>query len=608
MNTLQRYCHYFTILIFSSSCATLGISSPTSDSEIIAIAPRSKVEATGQKWVVSTQGRHTTEIAHQILKSGGNLMDAAIAASLAISVERPHSTGIGGGGFLIYHEAKSGKNFVYDFRERAPLTASKNMYLNAKGDVIPDQSSEGALSIGTPGLIKGLIEIHKKHGTKKWADLVIPAANLAKNGFEIYPNLALAIADSQDTLKRFPSSAEIFLNHDSTIANSAVWSPKKLNERLIQTDLANTLMVLSENPMDFYQGQIAKKIIASVQSEKGILSQKDLLQYTVRQRTALKAKWLGYDIVSMPPPSSGGLHVIQILKLLEKVPLTEENFGFLKPNTLHWLASSMQIAYADRAVHLGDPDFVTVPQKGLIHPTYLDQRRSEILKNRARTKNEVSAGPADEFEEEANTTHFSIMDQEGNVVVSTQTINGWFGSGLVAAGTGIVLNNEMDDFSAKPGNANIFGAVGGDANAIEPKKTPLSSMSPTIVFKNNKPVLALGAPGGTRIITSVVQTILNHLVFQKDLYTSVATARIHQQWSPDILQIEHYSDSNRPEVTASTASELKKLGWQIVRKGAQSNIMAVARRVSQKSGQPNILPDELIGVSDPRDAGTSAAE
>ena len=561
-----------------------------SESKTVTIAPREQVEAHGKKWIISTQGKHTTQIAQKVLKEGGNLIDAAVAASFAISVERPHSTGIGGGGFLIYHEAKSGKNFVFDFRERAPLNAYRDMYLDKKGIVIPDLSVYGALSVGTPGLVKGLSLVHRRFGKKKWKELVLPSSELAKNGFEIYPTLAHALDEEKETLARYASSRKIFLHEDRSV--------KKEGELLKQEDLALTLTEISKNPDVFYTGKIAEKIVHAVEIERGLITLKDLKKYKVKERKALTAKWNGYDVVTMPPPSSGGIHVLQILKLLEK-----DQLSFLEPKTIHLMASVMQSAFADRATHLGDPDFVKVPMKGLLNPEYLNKRRAAINEHKARKKSEVLAGPASEFEEEENTTHFSMMDVEGNVVVSTQTINGYFGSGFVAEGTGIVLNNEMDDFSSKPGAANIFGALGGSANAIAPLKTPLSSMSPTIIFKDKMPVLALGAPGGTRIITAVAQTILNYLKFHQDLYASIATARIHQQWNPDVLYIENNATAGlRPEVEVSTIQDLKQKGWEIKRSGAQCNVMAVSRETSDKNSTI------LVGVSDPRDIGTSAGE
>jgi gamma-glutamyltranspeptidase/glutathione hydrolase len=577
----------FFILFFLFSCAHTHQQPIQSAS--ISIAPREQVEAFGKKWIISTQGKHTTEIARTVMKSGGTLIDAAIAASFAISVERPHSTGIGGGGFLIYYEAKTGKSHVFDFRERAPLASKRDMFLDSKGEVVPDLSVYGALSVGTPGLVKGLSHIHKKFGKKSWKSLIDPAVALAKNGFEIYPSLSRALLEEQVTLNRFPSSKKIFAHADGSV--------KKLGEILRQEDLAQTLELISKNPDDFYQGKIASMIVSGVQKEQGLLTAQDLKRYVVKERKAIRGHWKNFEIVTMPPPSSGGIHVLQILKLLEK-----DSLNFLDFRTIHLTASAMQSAFADRAVFLGDPDFVKVPRQGLLNSTYLRGRRAEFNETRARSKAQVFAGSPSDFEEETNTTHFSMMDIHGNVVVSTQTINGFFGSGFVADGTGIVLNNEMDDFSAKQGKANIFGAIGGDANSVAPLKTPLSSMSPTIVLKKGVPILALGAPGGTRIITAVAQTILNHLEYKKDLYHSIAAARIHQQWSPDVLSIEKNSNSHpRDEISPQTISILEKMGWVIKRESAQSNVMAVSRESANNSSV-------LIGVSDPRDSGTSAGE
>jgi gamma-glutamyltranspeptidase/glutathione hydrolase len=550
---------------------------------VLKLAPRAQVEAHGKKWMISTQGIASTQAAAEVIHAGGNLIDAAIAASFAVSVERPQSTGLGGGGFLIYHEAKTGKNFVLDFRERAPARASKNMYLNAKGEVIENLSINGGLAIGVPGLVRGLKLAHQKWGNKKtsWPSLLQPAIRLAQNGFKIYKPLASALNEEADDLNKFPASKKIFLNADGR--------PKKEGDLLVQVDLAKTLGVIAKNPESIYTGAIARQIVKAVQAQKGILSLADLRNYQVKERPAVVADFRGYQIVSMPPPSSGGIHVIQILKLLEKDELNAQNF--LSAQSLHLEAEAMQQAFADRAKYLGDPDFVSVPTDALIQDAYLAKLRSEFDEKNARPSSQVFAGKIPPPEPE-HTTHLTLMDSEGNVVVSTQTINGYFGSGLVAAGTGIVLNNEMDDFAAKQGVQNIFGATAiSDANSIAPHKTPLSSMSPTIVLKDGMPVLALGAPGGTRIITAVAQTILNYLVFHQDLYTSIAAPRIHHQWRPDTLLIE-----NQP-VAVEVLQDLNRRGYHLERVRAEANVMAVARE-----------GDDLVGVADPRDIGTSYGE
>ncbi|MBS1958396.1 MAG: gamma-glutamyltransferase [Bdellovibrionales bacterium] len=542
----------------------------------VEIAPETQVEARGKKVMVSTQGRAATQAAIKILRSGGNLVDAAVAASLAISVERPQSTGLGGGGFLIYHEAKSGKNYVFDFRERAPASAHQNLYLDKKRQVIPNLSLTGGLSVAVPGLVRGLSAVHKRFGKMRWAKVFGPAIDLATRGFELYPYIKLAIEDEKENLSRYKDSKRIFI--DQFTAKNSV---------LRQPELAQTLKTLARDPEDFYRGRIASRIVGTVQRIGGIMTMDDLGQYEVKERVAVEADWNGYHVVSMPPPSSGGTHVVQILKLLEHEGFTPADY--FKPRTLHLMASAMQQAFADRARYLGDPDFVRVPVKGLISDDYIRLERGKFNDDRARKQVEVVAGAASFSSESSETSHLSLMDSDGNVIVSTQTVNGWFGSKVVAEGTGIVLNNEMDDFSAKPGAANLFGAVGGDENSIQPKKTPLSSMSPTIVFKDGKPVMAVGAPGGTRIITAVAQTILNYFVFKKSLYASVAAPRIHQQWTPDQLTVENQA------VPAETLRELDRLGWLVKRMPQQSAVMAIVREGNQ-----------LIGVADPRDIGTSA--
>ena len=547
----------------------------------VSLAPRGAVEAHGKEWMISTQGKYATQIANQILKDGGSLIDAAIAASFAIGVERPQSTGIGGGGFLIFHEAKTGKNYVLDFRERAPLKATRTMYLDQNGKVIPEKSITGALSVGVPGLIRGLELAHSRWGKLDWWRLVKPAEDLARKGFPIYPVLEHALTEEREELVQFKDSKKIFLNK--------IGVPYALGEVLVQTQLADTLKKIGTTPEDFYTGKLAKKIIKSVRNHGGIMSAQDLKNYSVKERNAVEADWMGYHLVSMPPPSSGGIHVIQILKMLEHDPLKED--GFLSVQSLHLTAQSMQQAFADRAKYLGDPDFVKVPVRELLDDRYIASLRAQFSDSKVRSAVQVQAGkllPG----EHSDTSHLTLMDRAGNVVVTTQTINGFFGSALVAEGTGIVLNNEMDDFSAQIGAKNLAGSTSTSlANSVAPSKTPLSSMSPTIVFKGGVPVLALGAPGGTRIITAVAQTMLHYFVDQKDLYTSIAAPRIHEQWQPDELFIENQ------DMSADVLNKLSGLGWKIKRVTGQGNVMAVARE-----------GDDLVGVADPRDIGTSLGE
>ncbi len=580
---LSRTLSVLVLFGFTASCthSSLAPESVSPKLSRIVIKPREAVEAKGKNWVVSTQGEASTRAAQTILHQGGNLIDAAIAASLTISVERPHSTGLGGGGFLIYHEAKTGKNFVLDFRERAPLHAAKDMYLDAKGNVIEDLSVSGSLAVGVPGLTRGLKLAHQKWGKKPWKSLFAPAIKLAAKGFPIYPSLAEAMKGETKALSKYPEAAKLFLHSDGT--------PKLEGEILVQKDLANTLKSISKNPDELYTGRTAKRIVKEITRLKGLINLQDLAEYAVKERIPAEADYQGFHIVSMPPPSSGGIHVIQILKLLEHDPLA--SYGFESSKSYHYIAQAMQQAFADRARYPGDPDFVKVPTEGLINSEYLADLRSKFSNSRARKKSEVFAGEVP-GNGPSHTTHLTLMDREGNVVVSTQTINDHFGSDVVIPGTGIVMNNEMDDFAAKMNVHNGADATFiSNANSIAPKKTPLSSMSPTIVFKNGMPILAIGAEGGTRIISSVAQSILNYLAYHQDLYTALASPRIHQQWSPDVLQIENQS------IPSSVLRDLTSDGYVIERTPVMCGVMAAARE-----------GDTLVGVSDPRDAGTSLSE
>ncbi len=535
-------------------------------------------EAWGQEWIVSTQGRATTDAVSEIYHSGGNIIDAAIATSFAISVERPHSTGLGGGGFMIYREAKTGKTYAIDFRERAPHASKEDMYLDSKGSVIPKKSLLGIYSSGVPGLVKGLIEIHKRFGKLDLNKITEPAVKLARNGLVVYPALAKALSEKAKDLSQFNSTKAVFLKNND--------DPYREGEILIQSDLADTIEKIAKTKgKTFYTGEIALKI---EKETNGWINKFDLKNYQVKWREPLRAQIKNFEVITMPPPSSGGIHLIEILNMLENEPLKQQ--GFQSAESTHRIASAMQRAFLDRARYLGDPDYIKVPVKTLISKEHARSLWSSF--------SPVSALKAEELEnttevipEHSETTHFSIMDRYGNVVVSTQTINGWFGSGMVVPGAGFLLNNEMDDFSSKPGSSNLFGAVGSKANAVHSGKTPLSSMSPTIVLENGKPRMALGAPGGTRIITCVAQLFLNHFIYGIPLYESIKALRIHQQWKPDVLSIE--SPGFKPEVE----DRLKKMGWNIKKEGAGCALMAV----TAENGR-------LHGVSETRDAGKAYGE
>lgn len=565
----------FITVILDSGCQT-------SSNVILAHQDRkdlSTVESTGQHFAISTQGKFATLAAKEMFKQGGNIIDATVAASFVISVERPQSTGIGGGGFLVFRQA-DGKTYAVDFRERAPIKATKDMYIiNGKADT--NLSRNGVLASGTPGTVAGLTEIHKKFGALPLKTVMQSAIDLAENGFPIYSRLEQALIAKTETLKKDPAARKIFLDQDQ--------KPWPLGHLLIQSDLAKTLKKISENgSKEFYKGDTAKEIVKFFQQEKGLITQKDLRSYTVKWREPVRGKFHDYEVISMPPPSSGGIHVIQFLKFLERDNLKEK--GFLSKESIHLAASSLQSAFADRAKYLGDPDFVKVPTEVLVSSEYNQERRSEVPSDRARKADEVSFGKID-IKESTETTHLSIMDEKGNAISTTQTVNGWFGAGIVVPDTGILLNNEMDDFSIKKGVSNLYGAIGGNSNSIAPRKTPLSSMSPTILVKDGVAVMSVGAPGGTRIISCVAETILNYTEFGLSLRDSISSIRYHHQWQPDILTIDP------PGPRTDVLSGLKKMGYDVQIKPVSCIVMGVTK-------EGNILR----AVSDPRDIGIGLAQ
>mgnify|MGYP000191198440 FL=1 len=554
------------------SCATKD--KPILMEEVAGFKKENHVD-TSKKAMIATQGKYSTSAGERMYALGGNIIDAMAAISFVISVERPQSTGIGGGGFLLFHHKESGKTFAFDFRERAPFKSSKNMYLDKAGNVIPRKSIDGIFSVGTPGLVAGILEIHKKYGKLPLVTVLEDAIKLAEEGFPVYAEMEKALKIRKSVLCKFPSSKKIFCPKGKLL---------KTGDHLAQKDLGKTLRAISrKGHKGFYRGKVAKGIVKTSRRYGGILRHKDLRNYKVVTREPVTGTFKGKKIVSMAPPSSGGIHVIQILNILERYNLKE--MGLYSPKAIHLVSSAMEMAFADRAKYLGDSDYVKVPIKGLTKKSYANELAAKINEDKAFGLNDVKAGNPWKHEPD-HTTHFSIMDNEGNVVVSTQTINGYFGSGLVAEGTGVVLNNEMDDFANKVGAQNLFGAVGGDKNLVSPGKRPLSSMSPTIVFEGDKPVMAVGTPSGTRILTCVMQTILNYFEYDLPLYESVATARYHHQWRP------HYIRFDKGGIDANTKAELESMGHKVVEKSLGCRVQAVV-----KEGE------KLIGVSDPRGEG-----
>lgn len=537
--------------------------------------PRVAHEAQASKEMVTTQGEGTTRAALATFQKGGNIIDAFVAASFAISVERPHSTGIGGGGFLLYFAKAENKVYAFDFRETAPIAATKNMYLSKKGETQPLLSQEGALAVANPGLVHGLYEIHKRFGSLPWKETIQPAIKLAREGFPLYDQLHAALLDRKNLLMMDPEAKKTFYTSEGQVP--------LLGTIIHQENLAKTLELIGDKGAEgFYRGPVANAIIKTIQKKRGLLSHKDLRSYKMKERTPVTGFYKGLKIFSMPPPSSGGIHVIQILKMLEPHGLKEMDPQ--SAEAVHLTANAMQRAFLDRASYLGDPDFHPVPMKELVSEGYLKNLSKVIDSPKAIKANALK--PVALPYESSDTTHFTIADKEGNLVTSTQTINGWFGSGVIAQGTGIVLNNEMDDFAQKIGAQNLFGAVGGQFNLVQPRKRPLSSMSPTIITKNNEPFMALGSPSGTRIITCVAQTILNSVEFEMPLYEAVAATRIHQQWQPDVLKIE------APFLDSEVEKELEEKGHKIVHEKLGCSIQAIKR-----------IKQGWHGVSDPRGEG-----
>lgn len=518
----------------------------------------------------------------KMLKQGGNAIDAAVATAFAISVVEPFSAGIGGGGFAMVRLTENSEIKALDFRERAPQKATQNMYLDAEGKVRSKSSINGHLAVGVPGTVAGLYELHRQYGKLPWRNVVKPAINLANNGFVVAENFVNSVEARKQVLLANPAAKEIFTQ------NGQMW---KVGDRLIQRDLAKTLQTISGDPQSFYRGEIAEKIAVDMQQNNGIITLEDLQEYKTIWRKPVCGMFRIWEVCSMPPPSSGGVHLLQILNIVGDSDI--KNWGRYNYDTLHLLVEAMKIAYADRSEHLGDPDFVPVPVSSLINPEYGKLRRAEIDMNRAKSATEVK--PADinilqQFTkaESEDTTHLTVVDEERNVVSLTFTINGRFGAGVVAAGTGILLNNEMDDFAIAPNTPNLFGLVGDSANAVAANKTPLSSMTPTIVLENNQLKMAVGSPGGSTIITTVLQILLNVLVYGMDAEKAVSAPRLHHQWVPDKLRVEKGFDSG-------VLAELRNRGNEIEELPVWGNANLII-----------ITPDgQLEGAADPRGEGAA---
>ncbi|MCH1459038.1 MAG: gamma-glutamyltransferase [Luminiphilus sp.] len=506
------------------------------------------IPAIASRGMVSGPEKLASEAGLAMLKKGGNAIDAAVATGFALAVTLPRAGNIAGGGFMLVHLADANEQVFIDYREMAPAAASRDMFLNEDGTVNKRKAYNSVSAAGIPGTVAGLIHALEQYGTLDLKTVMQPAIDLAENGFAVPAALHLNLRSAAKRLGRNEEANRVYLGGTGTAP--------AMGTLFKQPDLAATLKRVRDKGFDgFYKGITAALIAAEMQRGGGVMNADDLASYRAIERKPVRASFRGYDIVSAPPPSSGGVHVSQILKLLEPYPI--EDMGHNSAAYLHLLIESMKLAYADRSEYLGDPDRTTIPIATLTSEPYLEKRRELIKDDEATPSEIIKPGDVDDYES-TETTHFSVVDQFGNVVTNTYTINFSFGSGIVVPGTGMLLNNEMDDFAAKPGFPNGYGLVQGEANAVSAGSRPLSSMTPTLVFKEGKPWVATGSPGGSRIITAVAQTLLNLMAFDMTLGMATSSPRIHHQWMPDMAMVE-------PGISEDTIRILEKSKHKILR-------------------------------------------
>jgi gamma-glutamyltranspeptidase / glutathione hydrolase len=530
--------------------------------------------------MVVAQEKIGARVGADILRQGGNAVDAAVATGFALAVTYPRAGNIGGGGFMIIHSAERQEDVAIDYRETAPAAATRDMFLGADGKPDIAKSRDSALSIGVPGTVAGLALALEKYGSGKFtlSDLLKPAIDLARDGFVLSDDMADTLPAIQRRLANWPAASKIFSRADGTSLREG--------DRLVQADLAATLSAISaQGPLGFYQGPVGEKLAAGVRAAGGIMTPDDLKSYRPMIRAPVRGNYRGFDIISMPPPSSGGVVLLETLNILEGFAMSDMKQGTAP--SLHVMIEAMKRAYADRARYLGDPDFISAPVAMLMSKEYAAKQRAGIDLDRATPwADALSATPP---REGSNTTHFSVVDAKGNAVSNTYTLNFPFGVGLVADGTGVLLNNELDDFTAAPGASNAFGLVGFEANLPGPGKRPLSSMTPTIVLKDGKPVLLTGSPGGSRIISAVLQVIINVLDYHMDVAVAVAAPRLHHQWLPDVVRVEH-------GFAEETLAALRAKGHQVIEPLGQTSANSIL-----------VTANGLLGAPDPRTRGAEAA-
>ena len=529
--------------------------------------------------MVASSERHASEAGIAILRQGGNAVDAAVAVGFALAVTLPEAGNLGGGGFMVIRLA-DGRETTIDYREAAPARASRDMFLDEHGEPVSSRSLVGPLACGVPGSVAGLALAERAYGRLSLAQVMAPALALARDGFEVSWSLSDSLAAARPRLTRFPASARTFYGADGS-------TPQPGN-RLVQPDLARTLsLVADRGPDAFYKGPIAELIAREMAASGGLITKDDLAAYAARERGPVTGTFRDYRVISMGPPSSGGVALIQLLNILEPYPLAD--YGPNASRSMHLMIEAERRVYADRAEWLGDPDFVRVPISGLTAKPYAERLRAGISMDHATPSREVRPGRPSEFEP-SETTHYSVIDADGNAVATTTTLNGGYGNAQVVSGAGFLLNNEMDDFSVKPGAPNMFGLTGGTANEVAPGKRMLSSMTPTIVTHDGRTVLVVGSPGGSRIITTVLQVVLNVLEFKMGVQEAVDSPRFHHQWSPDEVVIE---DRAFP---ADVVTALTALGHQMRTTSDMGDVQAIA--VDPATGV-------RLGASDPRHDGAA---
>ena len=530
--------------------------------------------------MVVAQEKLAARVGADILRQGGNAVDAAVATAFAMAVTYPRAGNIGGGGFMVIHLKDRGEDIAIDYRETAPAATTAETFLGADGKPDNAKSRDSALSIGVPGTVAGLALALEKYGSGKFtlARLLQPAIVLARDGFVLDDDMADTLPAAQRRMAKWQASVKIFSQADGTWLRGG--------DRLVQTDLAATLSAIAEQgPRGFYEGPVAEKLANAVRDAGGIMTNDDLKSYSAVIRKPVRGSYRGYDVVSMPLPSSGGTVLLESLNILEGFPLAEMTQG--SPASLHLLIEAMKRAYADRARYLGDPAFVNAPVPVMLSKDYAARQRASIDPDRATASADAAA--IKPLREGSNTTHFSVIDDFGNAVSNTYTLNFPYGVGLIAEGTGVLLNNELDDFTAAPGASNAFGLVGFEANLPGPGKRPLSSMSPTILLKDGKPVLVTGSPGGSRIISTVLQVIVNVLDYHMDVLAAVSAPRLHHQWMPDEVRVEH-------GFSEDVLAQLRAMGHHIVEPMGQTSANSIA-----------VVGDEALGAPDPRTRGAEAA-